>query len=126
MFYAKYDIYGRKRWIWERIDAGLAAAVIMVGLLLYVLYMMVKLEMQDPGSLSRMGVSPSNDGRAMSALSAMGMKDVSFNNDYGVMLKCGEDDSVLMSKSFSATSISGQRVSGVVCCGHFKGCTVRF
>jgi hypothetical protein len=37
---------------------------------------------------------------------------------------CGEGDAY--STSFTATNPNGMRVSGVVCCGTFKRCTVRF
>ncbi len=37
---------------------------------------------------------------------------------------CGQDDN--FSTGFVATNPAGNRVSGVVCCGMFKGCTVRF
>jgi len=39
-------------------------------------------------------------------------------------LSCGQDD--LSSTGFEATNATGQRVTGVVCCGILKGCTVRF
>ena len=37
---------------------------------------------------------------------------------------CGKDDS--FSTAFEATNAQGQRVTGVVCSGWFKGATVRF
>lgn len=37
---------------------------------------------------------------------------------------CSEDDK--MGRSFTAQNANGQSVEGVVCCGVFKGCTVRF
>jgi hypothetical protein len=37
---------------------------------------------------------------------------------------CGQDDSY--HTAFSATNPAGKRVSGVVCCGMMKGCTIRF
>lgn len=37
---------------------------------------------------------------------------------------CGEGD--VSSTGFVATNVRGERVSGVVCCGITKGCTVRF
>lgn len=39
-------------------------------------------------------------------------------------LSCGQDD--FFSTGFTADNPNGQRVSGVVCCGLLKGCTVRF
>lgn len=40
------------------------------------------------------------------------------------MFFCGKDDD--FSTAFSATSPTGQRVSGAVCSGWFKGATIRF
>lgn len=40
------------------------------------------------------------------------------------MFACGEHDN--FSTGFTATNPAGQRVSGVVCCGLLKSCTVRF
>lgn len=37
---------------------------------------------------------------------------------------CGEDDGY--HTGFTATNPAGVRVSGVVCCGLMKGCTIRF
>ena len=37
---------------------------------------------------------------------------------------CGKDDS--FSTAFTAKNPQGKQVSGVVCCGITKGCTVRF
>lgn len=37
---------------------------------------------------------------------------------------CGKDDS--FNSGFTATSVTGERVSGVVCCGLLKSCTVRW
>jgi len=37
---------------------------------------------------------------------------------------CGEDD--MFTTGFTATNPRGDTVSGVVCCGLWKGCTVRF
>lgn len=41
-----------------------------------------------------------------------------------VPFACGEHDKVGV--RFTATNPAGLRVSGVVCCGILKGCTVRF
>lgn len=38
---------------------------------------------------------------------------------------CSEDDSWLNSSSFTATGPNGP-ISGTVCCGWLKGCTVRY
>ena len=37
---------------------------------------------------------------------------------------CGEDDH--FSTKFTADNPAGQKVSGTVCCGFLKGCTIRF
>lgn len=37
---------------------------------------------------------------------------------------CGESDTY--KNHFTATNPNGKRVEGVVCCGLYKGCTVRF
>jgi len=39
--------------------------------------------------------------------------------------KCGRDDDQ-GGREFTATNSAGKRVSGFVCCGMTKGCTVRF
>lgn len=38
--------------------------------------------------------------------------------------ECSDNDKT--GRSFRATNSLGQEVEGVVCCGVFKGCTVRF
>jgi hypothetical protein len=38
--------------------------------------------------------------------------------------ECGEGDT--FHTGFTATNPAGERVSGTVCCGILKGCTVRF
>ncbi len=40
-------------------------------------------------------------------------------------MTCGEGDKEL-GADFEAINTSGQKVNGTVCCGIFKGCTVRF
>ena len=37
---------------------------------------------------------------------------------------CGKDDD--FATKFTADNPAGQRVSGTVCCGFLKGCTIRF
>lgn len=39
-------------------------------------------------------------------------------------LACSDSDS--FSSKFEATNSKGERVSGVICCGYFKSCTVRY
>lgn len=55
-------------------------------------------------------------------LEAEGFTDVSVDG-YAVWL-CGKDDTY--ATKFTATNSRGKVVSGAVCCGGFKGCTVRF
>lgn len=40
------------------------------------------------------------------------------------LFRCGEDDD--FATQFEADNQAGQRVSGTVCCGLLKGCTIRF
>ena len=63
-----------------------------------------------------------DDGRGYRALEANGFTDITMKGYAWV--GCGEDD--FYSTHFAATNSAGKRVSGVVCCGSFKGCTVRF
>ena len=39
-------------------------------------------------------------------------------------LSCGEED--MTAKHFTATNPQGKSVAGVVCCGIFKSCTIRW
>ena len=55
------------------------------------------------------------------------LKQQGYKNIYitGYMaFNCGEDD--WFSTGFTATAPNGERVSGVVCSGIFKGSTIRF
>jgi len=56
------------------------------------------------------------------ALEGEGFTDISVNG-YDAW-SCGKDDTY--ATKFTATNARGKVVSGVVCCGDFKGCTVRF
>lgn len=56
-------------------------------------------------------------------LEKSGFSDVDTANGWAPF-RCSKDDS--FSTHFTATNPVGQRVSGVVCCGIFKSCTVRF
>lgn len=60
---------------------------------------------------------------ATRALRSSGFSDVTLTGyAFG---RCSKDDA--SSTGFEATNPTGQRVTGVVCCGLvFKGCTVRF
>lgn len=66
--------------------------------------------------------TPQRDDR-ITRLEVEGFTDISVNQ--GVLFSCGEDDSVLNSYSFKAKK-NGHDVEGVVCCGWFKACTVRY
>lgn len=74
-------------------------------------------------ALSRGGSSLSTDPeRTRNTLENQGFTDIQIGEyKFGA---CGEDD--YYSTGFTATNPIGNRVSGVVCCGTFKGCTVRF
>ena len=63
-----------------------------------------------------------NDSKARSVLISQGYKDVRITG-YSFMA-CSEDD--IYSTGFNATTPSGQKVSGTVCSGWFKGSTIRF
>jgi hypothetical protein len=63
----------------------------------------------------------SDDGE-IKALESNGFKDIKMGG--WAPMSCGNDDA--SSKSFTATNSAGKRVNGVVCCGWFKSCTVRF
>lgn len=59
------------------------------------------------------------------AAEALGLSD--YHETGPALFECSEDDSILASASFTATSQKGQPVKGVVCCGPImKSCTVRF
>lgn len=51
-----------------------------------------------------------------------GFRDIQI--DGYAWMGCGKDDT--FSTKFTATNALGMRVSGVVCCGTWKGCTVRY
>lgn len=60
---------------------------------------------------------------AITALQKAGYTNV---QTYGyAILGCSADDEAFNTK-FTATNPLGQRVSGVVCCGILKSCTIRF
>jgi hypothetical protein len=61
-------------------------------------------------------------GEGVEALKAQGMTDIVLGDR--AWWGCGRDDS--FNSEFVATNAQGKRVSGAVCCGWLKGCTVRF
>lgn len=59
--------------------------------------------------------------QARRALAAAGLTDVRLGN-YPFFV-CGDEDS--FNSAFTARARDGRPVSGAVCCGWLKGCTVR-
>ena len=62
-----------------------------------------------------------SDERAIRALEGAGFTNI----ELGLyqFMACSDDDK--FNVAFTADNIRGQRVSGAVCCGMFKRCTVR-
>jgi hypothetical protein len=67
-------------------------------------------------------VSCSDESRSREVLQRAGYKDIQITGY--TPFYCGEDDH--FSTGFKANNPRGQEVSGVVCCGVIKGCTIRF
>ena len=63
-----------------------------------------------------------SQGKATEALRAHGFTNVQIGGY--AWFGCGKGD--MYSNKFVARNARGDRVSGVVCCGDLKGCTVRF
>lgn len=63
-----------------------------------------------------------NQSGAIEALNKAGFTNIEVGG-YD-LFACGEDDA--FSTRFTATNPQGQRVSGTVCSGWFKGSTIRF
>ncbi len=55
---------------------------------------------------------------------AMGMRDVA--EEGYPFFECGKDDDSWSNIKFRAIGQNGAPVHGAVCCGLYKGCTVRF
>lgn len=66
-----------------------------------------------------------DDSMAERALRAQGFTRIQMG---GVPLfGCGDDDSMITSRKFTAINANKMRVSGIACCGLLmKGCTIRF
>jgi hypothetical protein len=63
-----------------------------------------------------------DSGEATRALDNQGFKDIQFSgSDF---FACSKGDKTGL--SFTATNSNGKRVSGTVCCGVFKSCTIRW
>lgn len=61
------------------------------------------------------------------AVESQGFKDIKMGiGSQSPVLACSDKDSWANSDSFKAKNINNIEVDGVVCCGWFKGCTVRF
>lgn len=73
---------------------------------------------------SNVQVVNNNSSKERSVLENSGYKDIKLGVTSPIFLDCGEDDT--FSTSFTATNPSGQQVSGSVCCGWIKKCTIRF
>ncbi|GAC1393284.1 MAG: hypothetical protein NVS3B10_00590 [Polyangiales bacterium] len=67
-------------------------------------------------------VSCTDETASRRALEDSGYTEVRFTGY--VAFSCGRDDN--FSTGFVAKNPAGRTVSGVVCCGLFKSCTVRF
>jgi len=63
-----------------------------------------------------------DESEAASALYKAGFTNVQTGNV--TFWGCSEEDK--MGRAFTATNPSGLLVRGTVCCGIFKGCTIRF
>lgn len=61
------------------------------------------------------------EARAFRTLTALGFTSIELGNY--AWFECSENET---NRAFTAISPSGQPVSGVVCCGVVKRCTVRF
>jgi prepilin-type N-terminal cleavage/methylation domain-containing protein len=77
---------------------------------------------KNPAAIAELTKGDQN--RVVNTLNAMGFKDISLRS--ASWTACGKDDSLFSSNDFTATNPIGARVSGTVCCGFMKGCTVRF
>jgi hypothetical protein len=63
-----------------------------------------------------------NDTTATKALQSMGFTNIQLTGYE--FTSCSKEDE--LNTGFTATNAQGQSVSGVVCCGWLKDCTVRF
>jgi hypothetical protein len=62
--------------------------------------------------------------RQANAVRAMGLRNPKPHGS--ALFSCSDSDTILQSEGFEATNMAGERVTGTVCCGWLKGCTVRF
>ena len=117
----RYEIEHSRRSFWSYFSITNLLGAAFIGAVALFVGLMVKVLIQDPSAFSS---TPSTPDRAYVAVSSMGMKDIVLGG--APLFACGKDDSLIMSHSFTATNIVGVKVAGNVCCGFFKGCTVRF
>jgi hypothetical protein len=67
-------------------------------------------------------VSCTAETRSLQALTSQGITNVQFGG-YG-WLDCADSDT--FATKFTGTNANGQHVSGTVCCGFIKNCTIRW
>lgn len=81
----------------------------------------MKLFMVAVMSLALFGCE-TNEDEARETLEKSGFSDISTGDStfYG----CGHGDK--MGREFRAKNVAGKVVTGIVCCGQWKSCTVRF
>lgn len=65
---------------------------------------------------------PFADNRARAAVEAMNLTDVRLTRTV-IGISCSKSDHIFY--KFTADTLSGQRIKGVVCMSYFKGATVR-
>lgn len=73
--------------------------------------------------LALLGTGCSNESSTRSTLQNHGFTNIK-TTGWGGPFSCSDSDT--FNTGFEATNSQGQRVSGVVCCGWLKNCTVRF
>lgn len=66
--------------------------------------------------------SCTDESSSRQALQSAGYTDITFTG-YSVFT-CGQEDN--FATGFQAKNPAGQMTTGTVCCGLFKGCTIRF
>ena len=74
------------------------------------------------GILVSLAACTASEDEALRALRGTGLTNI-WLGGYS-FFACAADDS--FNNEFTASTRDGQPVNGVVCCGWFKGCTVRF
>lgn len=73
-------------------------------------------------TMGLLSLSCTNESGSRRALEAQGFTEIQFTGHS--WFTCGKEDS--FSTGFRAKNPRGQQVSGTVCCGWLKSCTVRF